>query len=249
MVSLKYLINFWRTLEMPLINCEVNLILTWSSTCVLVATNIPNQNATFAITDTKLYVPVVTLSTQENTKFLQQLKSGFKRVISWNKYLSKAELLAKNPNLYHLVEPSFKGVNRLFVLAFENDDDRTSDDQYYLPTIEIKDYNIMINGENFFDQPVKNNKVTYENIKKIATGQGDDYATVSLLDYSYFADTYKMIAVDLSKQQSLDADPRAIQQINFTANLDRAGNTRVYFILEEAKETILDSSQGTVKVL
>ena len=87
MVSLKYLSNFWRTLEMPLINCEVNLILTWSSTCGLVATNIQNQNATFAITDTKLYVPVVTLSTQENTKFLQQLKLGFKRVINWNKYL------------------------------------------------------------------------------------------------------------------------------------------------------------------
>ena len=123
MVSLKYLSNFWRTLEMPLINCEVNLILTWSSTCVLVATNIPNQNATIAITDTKLYVPVVTLSTQENTKFLQQLKSGFKRVINRNKYLAKPELLAQNANLNHLVEPSFQGVNRLFVLAFENDDD------------------------------------------------------------------------------------------------------------------------------
>ena len=234
---------------MPLINCEVNLILTWSSTCVLVATNIPNQTATFAITDTKLYVPVVTLSMQENTKFLQQLKSGFKRVINWNKYLSKTELLAQNPNLNHLVEPSFQGVNRLFVLAFENDDDRTSDDQYYLPTVEIKDYNILINGENFFDQPIKNNKVTYENIRKIAAGQGDDYTTGCLLDYPYFLDTYKMIAVDLSKQQALDADPRAIQQINFTANLDTAGNTRVYFILEEAKETILDFSQGTVKVL
>ena len=81
MVLLKYLSNFWRTLEMPLINCEVNLILTWSSTCVLISTNVQNQNATFAITDTKLYVPVVTLSTQENTKFFQQLKSGFKRVI------------------------------------------------------------------------------------------------------------------------------------------------------------------------
>ena len=249
MVPLKYLSNFWRTLEMPLINCEVNLILTWSSTCVLIATNIPNRNATFAITDTKLFVPVVTLSTQENTKFLQQLKPGFKRVINWNKYLSKPELLAQNPNLNHLVEPSFQGLNRLFVLAFENDDDRTSDDQCYLPTLEIKDYNIMINGENFFDQPIKNNKVTYENIRKIAAGQGDDYTTGCLLDYSYFADTYKMIAVDLSKQQALDADPRAIQQINFTANLDRAGNTRVYFILEEAKETILDFSQGTVKVL
>ena len=92
----------------------------------------------------------MTLSTQENTKFLQQLKSGFKRVVNWNKYLSKPELLARNQNLNHLVEPSFQGVNRLFVLAFENDDDdRTSSDEYYLPTAEIKDYNIMINGENF----------------------------------------------------------------------------------------------------
>ena len=231
---------------MPLINCEVNLILTGSSTCVIANSN---GAGTFAITDTKLYVPVVTLSTQENTKFLQQLKSGFKRVINWNKCLSKPELLAQNPNLNHLIDPSFQGVNRLFVLAFENDDDRTISDEYYLPTAEIKDYNIMINGENIFDQTIKNNKVTYENISKIATGQGDDYTTGCLLDYPYFADTYKMIAVDLSKQQALDADPRAIQSINFTANLDRAGNTRVYFILEEPKETILDFSQGTVKVL
>ena len=249
MVLLKYLSNFWRTLEMPLINCEVNLILTWSSRCVLIATAVQNQAATFEITDTKLYVPVVTLSTQENTKFLQQLKSGFKRVINWNKYLSKPELLAQNPKLNHLVEPSFQGIKRLFVLAFENDDDRRSDDEYYLPTLEIKDYNIVINGENFFDQPIKNNKITYDNIRKIAPGQGDDYTTGCLLDYPYFKDTYKMIAVDLSKQQALDADPRAIQQINFTANLDRAGNTRVYFILEKAKETIPDFSQGIVKAL
>ena len=111
---------------------------------------------------------------------------------------------------------------------------------------EIKDYNIMSNGENFFDQPVKKNKVTYENIRKIATGQGDDYTTGCLLDYPYFKDSYKMIAVD---KQALDADPRANQQINFTANLDRASNTRIYFILEEAKETKLDFSQGTVKLL
>ena len=94
----------------------------------------------------------------------------------------------------------------------------------------------MIKGENFFDQPIKNNKVTFENIRKNATGQGDDYTTGFMLDYPYFANTYKMIAVDLSKQQALDANPRAIQQINFTENLDRAGNTRVYFILEEAKK-------------
>ena len=94
MVLIKYLSNFWRTLEMPLINCEVNLILTRSENCVVVSTNVANQNATFAITDTNLYVPVVTLSTQDNAKLLQQLKSGFKRVINWNKYLSKPELLA-----------------------------------------------------------------------------------------------------------------------------------------------------------
>ena len=246
MVPLKYLSNFWRTLEMPLINCEINLILTWSSNCVI--TN-STGTGTFEITGTKLYVPVVTLSTDENAKLLQKLKSGFKRATNWNKYLSKPELIRRNPNLNHLVEPSFQGVNRLFVLAFEGDTQRTSHSGYYLPNVEIKDYNIMINGENFFDQPIKNNKVTYANIRKIATGKGDDNTTGCLLDYSYFMYTYKMIAVDLSKQKALDADPKAIQQINFTANLDRAGNARFYFILEEAKETIVDFSQGTVKVL
>ena len=118
MVQLNYLSNFWRTLKMPLINCEVNLILTWSSTCII--TNSIGAGR-FAITDTKLYVPVITLSTLDNSKLLQQLKSGFKGVIYWNKYLSEPELLAQNPNLNHLVEPSFQGVNKLFVLAFEND--------------------------------------------------------------------------------------------------------------------------------
>ena len=94
----------------------------------------------------------------------------------------------------------------------------------------------------------KIDKVTYKNIRKIAIGQGDDHTTGCLLDYTYFK-KYKMIAIDLSKQQALDADPRAIEQINFTANLDTAENTRFYFILEEAKKTIFEFSQGTVKVL
>ena len=175
--------------------------------------------------------------------------SGFKRVIDWNKYLSKPALLAQNPNLNYLIEPSFQGVNRLFVLAFENDAQRKVHSGYYLPNVEIKNYNVMINGENFFDQPVKDNKVTYENIRKVATGKGDNYTTGCLLDYTYFRDNYKMIAVNLSRQQALDADPRAIQQINFTANLGRAGDTRVYFLLEESKETKLNFAQGTVKVL
>ena len=148
-----------------------------------------------------------------------------------------------------MVDPSFQGVSRLFVLSFENENDRTSHSTYYLPKVEIKDYNVMIDGKNFFDQPVKNDKVTYENIRKIATGQGDDYTTGCLLDYSYFKENYKMIAIDLSKQQVLDADPRAILQNNITANLDRAGDTTVFFIIDEAKETVLDFSQGTVKVL
>ena len=107
----------------------------------------------------------------------------------------------------------------------------------------------MIDDKNVFDQPINSMIKTCENIRKIATGQGNDYTTGCLLDYSYFKDHYKMIAVDLSKQQALDADPRAIQQINFTANLDRARNTTMFFIIEEAKETVLDFSQGTVRVL
>ena len=107
----------------------------------------------------------------------------------------------------------------------------------------------MIDGKNFFDQPINSMNKTYENIRKIATGQGDDYTTGCLLDYSYFKDHYKMIAIDLSKQQALDADPRAIQQINFTVNPNRDGNTTILFIIEEAKETVLDFSQGTEKSL
>ena len=103
--------------------------------------------------------------------------------------------------------------------------------------------------KNFFDEPVRNDIVTYESIRKIAIGQRDDYTTACLLDYTYFKKCYKMIAIDLSKQRALDADPKGIQQIKFTANLDRAGNTRFYFHLEEAKEAVFESLQGTVKVL
>ena len=150
MFPLKYLSNFWRTLEMPLINCEVELILTWSAGCVIIYTSVNNQVPTFRITETKLYVPVVTLSTQDNAKLLTQLKSGFERAINWNKYLSKTELLRQNPNLNHLVEPGFQGVNRLFVLAFEYYAQRTNDKRYYLLNVEIKDYNVMIDGKKTF---------------------------------------------------------------------------------------------------
>ena len=132
---------------MTLINCEIIFILTWSANCIIIYTDVANQGATFAITEAKIYVPVVTLSTQDNAKLLQQLKSGFKIIFNWNKYLSKPELLKQNPNLNHLVETSFQRVNRLFVLAFEDDAQRTSNKRYYLPNVEMKDYNVMTDGK------------------------------------------------------------------------------------------------------
>ena len=127
-------------------------------------------------------------------------------------------------------------------MSVKDDDSRESHNQYHLPTVQIKDYNVIIDGRNFFDQPIKNDLKTYDNIKKIVTGQGDDYATGWLLDYSYFKKYYKLIAIDLSKQQ--DADLKAIQQIIFTENLDREEGLTMFFIIEETKERFL-----TVKVL
>ena len=230
---------------MPLINCEVNLILTWSKDCVI--TNSTGERK-FAITDTKLYVPVVTLSTQDNAELLQQLKSVFKRTINWNKYQSSIKKSDRNRYLNHLVDPSFQGLNRHFVLSFENEGDRTSHSTYFLPKVKLKDYNVVIDGKNFYSQPINIDLKTYKNIRRIATGQGDDYTTGCLLDYSYyFNKNYKIVGIDLSKQQVLDADPRPIQQINFTANLNRNGETTMLFIIEQEKETVLDFSQGTVK--
>ena len=123
---------------MPLINCEIELILDLSQNCVIIYTNIANQVPLFTVTETNLYVPVVTLSTQDNSKLLPQLRNGFNRTITWNKYLEKPELLAQNANLNHLIEPSFEGVNRLFVLSFEDDAQRVSNKRYYIPNVEIK---------------------------------------------------------------------------------------------------------------
>ena len=163
----------WRTLQKLLINCEIELILDWSANCVIIYTDVNDQVPTFTITETNFYVPVVFLSTQDNSKLLPQLKNSFKRTITGNKHLAKPELVAQNANLNHLIEPSFQEINRLFVLAFEDDDQRISNKRCYIPNVQIKDYNIMIDGKNFFDQPVRNDKVTYENIRKIAIGDGD----------------------------------------------------------------------------
>ena len=157
----------------------------WFRKSVTVSGTENNQNPTFQINDHKLYIPVVTLSIQENIKLPQQLESGFKITINWNKYLAKTTNQAQNRYLDFLIDPSFQGVNRLFVLSFKDDDGRQSHKQYYLPTVEIKDYNVIVHGRNFFDQPIKNDLKTYDNIRKIAIGQGDDYTTGCLLDYPY----------------------------------------------------------------
>ena len=125
---------------------------------------------------------MVTLSTQDNVKLLQQLKSGFKRTINWNRYQSEPKKYAQNRYLNHLINPSFQGANRLFVLSLENEDNIKSHSNYYVPNVEMKDYNVMIDDKNFFGQPINSNLKTYENIRKIASGQGDDYTTGCLLD-------------------------------------------------------------------
>ena len=161
MIPLKHLSNFWRKLEMPLNNYEISLKLKWSKKCTILASTVNNQNQSFQVTHTKLYVSVVTLSTQENIKLLKQLQFGFKRTIDWNKYLAKRTDQAQNRSFNYLISLSFQGVNRLFVLSFKDDNDgRESHKQYYLPTVEIKDYNVMSDERNLFGQPIKNDLKT-----------------------------------------------------------------------------------------
>ena len=141
---------------MPLINCKINLIFTLSANCVIIYIDVAYQGPIFARTETKLHVPVVTLS-----------KLGFKRIIDWNKYLSKPELLAQKPNINHLAKPSLQEVNWRSVLIFENVSQRASNRRYYLPNVEIKDCNVMIAEKkmikNVINQNKKSNKSTNKN--------------------------------------------------------------------------------------
>ena len=163
---------------------------------------------------------------------MKQLKSGFKRTINWSKYLSKVTAQERNQYLYYWIDPNFQAVNRTFVSKFENTTGWKSSKRYYLPNVGIKDYNVGIDGQNFFDQRVKNKLSIYDNIRKIAAGQGVDYTTGCLLDYLYFKNHYLIIAIHLSKQKELDADPKSIQETNFIGNVDQPRNTTVFFIIE-----------------
>ena len=164
-ISLKYLGNFWRALNIPLISCEVSLELKWDKNCVITSLeqrdigggnrdNAPT-GATLDINDCKLYVPTVTLSKDDEIKLFTNLKRGFKREIIWNKYRSQMTTDAINNNLNILIDPTFTNVNRLFVLAYQNADDRQSFSQFYLPNVMVKDYNVIIDKLAFFDLSIK----------------------------------------------------------------------------------------------
>ena len=215
-VPLKYLSNFFRSLEMPLINCKIKLNLTWKKECVL---STDDGNAVFIINETKMYIPVVTSSKEDNKDFIEQQNKGFQRSIYWNEYKTKeinenADAVFKYINL----DPSFQGVNRLFVMAYNRvngQPTRNGQQKYYLLRIDLEKYNVIIDGRNFYDNPIESDIEKYRELKKVMIGKGADYTTGSLLHFNYFDKHYKLVAVDLSKQKELDADPRAIQQTEF----------------------------------
>ena len=245
-IPLKYLGNFWRALNIPLITCEVSLELKRQVDAGLpvVRDNSPT-GATLAINDCKLYIPVVTLTKEEEIKLLTNLKSGFKREIIWNKYRSQMTTEAINNNLNILIETTFTNVNRLFVLAYQNVDDRQSYDEFYLPKVMVKDYNVIIDKLAFFDSPIISEEEAYEKIIDIS--RNNEFTTGNLLDYDYFKKYYKLIAIDLSKQQVLQENEDLIQQINFIGKLEEAAN--VFIIIKKKENTILEFSQNFASVI
>ena len=195
---------------------------------------------------------IVTLSTKDNSNLTKQLNDGFKRTLYWNKYEAVDDYIATAAaDLYtKTLDASFQGVNRLLVLAFDrtaNNPTRNGYKRYYLPRVDITKYNVLIDGRNFYDQPINDKIRQYDKIRKITTGKGDNYATECLLDYKYFKDFYKLVAIDLSKQKELDVDPRAIQQIEFYSKL--SADSFVLFVLEKSKQTVLEFYKGTAKVM
>ena len=259
-VPLKHFSNFWRHVDIPLINCEVELILTWFKNRVLIDKSTreadynadPNvyeidnpENATFKIADVKLFVPVVTLSKENDIKLLEQLKTGFKRTIKWNKYRSQMSIQPQNNKLNYLIDLTFTNVNRLFVLSFprnNNTDSRYSFSNYYLAKVKVNDFNVLIDGKFFFDLPAKNYEEPYEKI--IDLSNNSDYTTGNLLDYAYYK-KHKLIAIALSKQTKLK-DP---QQINVIGKLLRNTGATMFFIIEKSEETTFNFSQNSVTIV
>ena len=207
--------------------------------------------AVFIINDTKLYVSVVTLSKEDNKDFIEQQNKGFQRSFYWNEYKTKEINEDADANVFKYInfDLSFQGVKRLFVMAYNRVDGQPTINgqrKYYLPRFSLNKYNVIIDGRNFYDNPIESDIEKYRELKKVMIGKGEDYTAGSLLDYNYFDKHYKLVAVDLSKQKELDADPRTIQQIEIKYMLET--NSTIYWLLEKSKETILEFYKGTVKV-
>ena len=194
-------------------NCKVYLKLNWIEDCIL-------SSAGDSETDAKLHVPIVTLSTKDSANLAKQLNEGFIRSAYWNSDETKpAKVIEQRKNIYGLLNASLQGVKRLFVLAYfvatgDNADEEAGindNKRYFLRRGEIKNCKVLIDGRNFFNKPINDIIKQYDEIRKVSTGYGDDYTNGCLLHYAYFKDNYRLIAVDLSKQKALDADPRAIQ--------------------------------------
>ena len=246
-IPLKHLSNFWKSLNISLINCEVELILTWSKNCVLADMTrrnaqgnnpaiVPPAEITFEITDSKVYVPVVTLPRENDIKLLDQLKLGLKRTIKWNQYRSQMTMQPENNNLNYLIDPTFTSVNRLFFCHLQETMQviRDSFSHYYIPNVEIKDFNVLIDGKSFFDLLVKNEEEAYEKIVEMSNN--NDYTTGNLLDFAYSKENYKLIAIDLRKQTKL----KGPQQINFIGRLkDQNHGAPMFFIIENQKKQLL----------
>ena len=241
--------------KIPLISCEVSLELNWDKNCIITSLeqrdigggnrdNVPT-GATLAISDCKLYVPAVTLSKDDEIKLLTNLKSGFKREIIWNKYRLQMTTEVVNNNLNILIDPTFINVNKLFVLAYQNADDRQSFSQFYLPEVLVKDFNVIIDKLVFLDLPIKSEEEAYEKIRDIS--RNNEYTTGNLLDFDHFKKHYKLIAIDLSKQQVLQENKDLIQQINFIGKLEEAAN--VFIIIEKKENTVLEFSQNLANII
>ena len=235
-VPLKHLSNFWRHFDIPLINCEVELVLTWLKNCVLKdkSTREANYGA-----DPNVYE----IDNPEDATFKI---TEFKRTIKWNKYRLKMSIQSQNNNLNYLIDPTFTNFNRLFVLSFprnNNTDGRYSFSNYYVPKVKVNDFNFLIDEKRFFDLSVKNDEEAYEKI--IGMSNNSDYTTGNVLDYAYYKKHYRLIAIDLSKQTKLK-DP---QQINFIGKLLRNTGATMFFIIEKSEETTFNFSQNSVTIV
>ena len=244
-----------------MINTETELILKWSQNCVLTgkatreaiaecddpdaepAVNAINRptNLKFNVTDCKLYVPAVTLQEKYENELYQNLKTGIDIDFEWKRYRTQIINQPATNNLNFLIDPTFNNVSRLFVLAFPNEEDRSSFSKYYIPTIEIKDYNVLIDLQPFYDLPIKNKEQTYKAITELINH--DNHITGNSLTYEYFCNHYKLIAIDLSRQNSEFKN----QQINFVGKLEQ--NATIFFIIEEKVTTGIKFQQNTLTII